>query len=224
MSSTNSILPSNLQDVGLNPAVGSDKSKSDKTDFLNLFVAQLRNQNPLDPQKGDEFLSQLAQFSTVEGIKNLEGSFSSLAESLQSNQALQASNMVGRKVDVPSEQFVHLPGDVLHGSIEIPGSVANLAVDILDSNGNVVKTLQLGSADKGSFGLTWNGLDDQGDSVPADIYRLQAKGSVQGSEMRFQTFVQANVDSVTVEKGNKGFTLNVAGFGPVSMDEIRSIS
>ena len=77
-----------------------------KDQFLQLLVAQMNNQDPLSPQENGEFIAQLAQFSTVEGIDNLNGSMESLLSGYQSSQALQASSMVGRTVIVPTDQAV----------------------------------------------------------------------------------------------------------------------
>ena len=86
-------------------ALSSDRLKTEPKDkslgqdeFLELMMTQLQNQDPLNPAESGEFLSQIAQFGTVNGITELQQSFSTLASSLQSNQALQASTMVGRSV------------------------------------------------------------------------------------------------------------------------------
>ena len=77
-----------------------------KDQFLELLVAQMNNQDPLSPQENGEFIAQLAQFSTVEGIGNLNTSMESLLSGYQSSQALQASSLVGRTVIVPADQAV----------------------------------------------------------------------------------------------------------------------
>ncbi len=72
-----------------------------KDQFLELLVAQMNNQDPLSPQENGEFIAQLAQFSTVEGIENMNTSMEALLSGYQSSQALQASSLVGRTVIVP---------------------------------------------------------------------------------------------------------------------------
>ena len=79
-----------------------EKKSLGQEEFLELMMTQLQNQDPLNPAESGEFLSQIAQFGTVNGITELQQSFSTLASSLQSNQALQASTMVGRSVLVES--------------------------------------------------------------------------------------------------------------------------
>src|SRR5690606_42021670 len=77
-----------------------------KNQFLELLVAQLNNQNPLEPQGNGEFIAQLAQFSQVEGVEKLNSSMGALLTGYQSSQALQASSLVGRKVIVPTAKAV----------------------------------------------------------------------------------------------------------------------
>ena len=91
-----------------------------KDQFLQLLVAQMNNQDPLSPQENGEFIAQLAQFSTVEGIDNLNGSMESLLSGYQSSQALQASSMVGRTVIVPTDQAVVDTSAGLEGSRRLP--------------------------------------------------------------------------------------------------------
>ena len=87
------------QDSTQNKELGKDQ-------FLNLLVAQLNNQNPLEPQGNGEFIAQLAQFSTVEGVEKLNSSMETILSGYQSSQALQASSLVGRKVIVPVDKAV----------------------------------------------------------------------------------------------------------------------
>src|SRR5690625_3576520 len=75
-----------------------------KNEFLQLLVAQLNNQDPLAPQENGEFIAQLAQFSTVEGIEKMNGSMDAMVSGFQSSQALQASSLVGRTVVIQGEQ------------------------------------------------------------------------------------------------------------------------
>ena len=80
-----------------------ESNAANKNQFMELMIAQLKNQNPLDPKDGGAFLAQLAQFSTVDGIERLNSTMGDMAGQFKSNQALQASSLVGRKVLVPSD-------------------------------------------------------------------------------------------------------------------------
>ena len=91
--------------LGLNQPDKLPRKRLGQKDFLRLMVAQVKNQDPMQPQANGEFLSQLAQFSTNDGVTKMQESLQQMASSLQSNQALQASALVGRKVLVNSDQL-----------------------------------------------------------------------------------------------------------------------
>lgn len=214
----------NLSDIGLNTPLKAEKDKSEKNEFLQLFVTQLRNQNPLEPRDGAEYLGQLAQFSTLEGIRNMETAFNKIANSLNSNQALQASSLVGKNVDVKTENGLYLQGSNVKGSIEIPPYATNVQMDIVNEQGQVVKTVKVNHVEKGEMAFMWDGLDDNGNAQPSGVYRFVAKASIHGQEQRIDTYLSANVDSVTINKNGQPVTLNVSGYGKISMDDIRTIS
>lgn len=224
MSDTGGIQGLNLQELGLRSPVTVEKDKTEKNEFLQLFVAQLKNQNPLEPQDGADFLAQLAQFSTVEGIKNMETAFNRIADSLNSSQAMQATNLVGKKVHVRTDVGLHLPGNKITGSIELPRAVNDLVLEVQDETGRVVNSYDLNAQSKGDLAFGWDGMDSNGNAVPSGVYRFVAKAHVDGVLNQFDTYIAANVDSVTINKNGQPMTLNVSGFGKVSVNDIKTIS
>jgi flagellar basal-body rod modification protein FlgD len=224
MSETGGLQGINLSEIGLHSPVNVEKEKTEKNEFLQLFVAQLRNQNPLDPQDGADFLGQLAQFSTVEGIKNMESAFNKIADSLNSSQALQATSLVGKKVQVRTDAGLYMEGNKLAGAIEVPTAVSDLALNVYNDVGQLVKTYHINGAQKGDVAFAWDGLDENGNAMPSGVYRFEAKGSIDGKTTQFDTFVASNVDSVTINKNGQPMMLNVSGFGKVSINDIKTIS
>lgn len=214
----------NLSDIGLRTPLKAEKDKSEKNEFLQLFVTQLRNQNPLEPRDGAEYLGQLAQFSTLEGIRNMETAFNKIASSLNSNQALQASSLVGKNVDVKTDNGLYVQGMNVKGSIEVPPFASSVQMEIRNEQGEVVKTVKMDSAEKGEVAFVWDGLDDNGNPQPTGVYKFIAKANVHGQETNIDTYLSANVDSVTINKNGQPVTLNVSGYGKISMDDIKTIS
>ena len=104
-----------MDDLSIDKAV-QETEKDDKNQFLELMIAQIENQNPLDPQEGGEFLAQLAQFSMVDGIERLNEGSSDIYSSLRSGQALQASSLVGRSVGVETDR-VAFNGSPIDGKL-----------------------------------------------------------------------------------------------------------
>lgn len=224
MSETGGLQGINLSDIGLNTPLKAEKDKSEKNEFLQLFVTQLRNQNPLEPRDGAEYLGQLAQFSTLEGIRNMETAFNKIANSLNSNQALQASSLVGKNVDVKTDNALYLQGNNVKGCIDVPPYATNVQMEIRNEQGEVIKTVKLNGVDKGELAFMWDGLDENGNAQPSGVYHFIAKANMHGQEQQIDTYLSANVDSVTINKNGQPVTLNVSGYGKISMDDIKTIS
>ncbi len=201
-----------------------DRTRLDQNDFLKLLTTQLQNQDPTKPLQNGEFMAQMAQFSTVTGIQDLQASFGDLASALYSNQALQASVMVGRTVQVPSNQGLLNAGGNLAGAADLPSSTSNLTVEITDAAGQLIKYIDMGQQPAGQVNFVWDGITDKGVQAPAGIYNVRAVANFGGDIQALGTLVSARVDSVSVGKSGEGLTLNLAGLGSFGFDEIRRIS
>lgn len=189
--------------------------------FLQLMVAQLKNQDPMQPMQNGEFLSQMAQFGTVKGVQELQTSFSQLANSLQSNQALMASSMVGRSVLVPGQIGSLVPGSGLTGAVTVPSS-SNVTVGIYDSTGQMVRHLDYGTQPAGQMNFVWDGVTDSGTVAPAGNYQIRAVATAGTQTTAADTLVRARVDSVSLG-GSNGMQLNLAGMGTVSLSDVKQI-
>lgn len=199
-----------------------EAKSSEKDMFLELMMAQMENQDPLDPQDNGDFLAQLAQFSTVEGIEKLNGSMETFAQGFRSSQALQATALVGRKVQVQGNETFMDGINGMEGSVNLPSSTGDLKLHIFDSSGSLVRTVDHGSAEAGDIGFSWDGTDNAGNALPAGRYRIEATASQADGVEQMQTFVYANVNSVTVG-GTGEVTLNVEDVGPVALSDVRQI-
>jgi len=191
-------------------------------DYLSLMTAQLKNQDPLKPMDNGEFLGQIAQFATVSGIGDLNDSFDGFAQSMQSDQALQGSTLVGRSVLVPSSIGTMTAEDGLKGQINVAETVSDLKVQIYNEVGVPVRTIEMGSA-SGYTNFTWDGFDDNGVSLPSGTYQFKATGTVNGDNTAFATATVAKVESVLVGNGGQGLTMNLAGIGSVPFSEAQEI-
>lgn len=193
-------------------------------DFLRLMVAQIQNQDPMQPQVNGEFLSQLAQFSTNDGVNKMQESMQQMANSLQSNQALQASALVGRKVMVGSDHLnLEKEGDA-KTAIDIPSGVSNLTAFIYGDSGELLKTMPLGAPEPGFFQFPWDGIGQNGTRLAEGKYKVAVHGTYMGKEVALKTMTSANVDSVSLGQNGEGLKLNVAGMGSVSLDQVKQIT
>tara|TARA_R110002050_G_scaffold9504_1_gene32934 strand:+ start:74466 stop:75146 length:681 start_codon:yes stop_codon:yes gene_type:complete len=192
-------------------------------DFMSLMTTQLKNQDPLKPMESGEFLGQIAAFGTVSGIGDLQKSFESFAKSMQSDQALQGSALVGRSVLVPSSIGNMTAENGLKGQINVAEPVTDLKVQIYSENGVAVRTIEMGSAD-GYTNFTWDGLSDNGEALTPGVYQFKATGTVSGANTAFATATVAKVDSVLVGSGGQGLVLNLGGIGSVPFSEAQEIT
>jgi flagellar basal-body rod modification protein FlgD len=120
------------------------------TDFLTLMLAQLQNQDPTSPVDSNEFLSQLASLSEVQGINQLNTSFSALSSSLVGSQALQASSLLGHQAMVTSSTAsLATAGATVNGAVSVPQTSSSVVLNITNSAGVLVKSINLGAQSAG---------------------------------------------------------------------------
>ncbi len=191
-------------------------------DYLALMTKQLQNQDPLEPMDNGDFLGQIAAFGTVSGIGDLNTSFDSFSKSMQSDQALQGSALVGRSVLVPSSIGAMTADEGLKGRINVSESVADLKVQIFTETGALVRTLDMGAA-SGDTQFIWDGFDDSGVALAPGTYQFKATGTVDGENTAFATATIAKVDSVLVGGASQGLVMNLAGIGAVPFSEAQEI-
>lgn len=199
-----------------------DKNKLGQEDFMALMVAQLRNQDPMKPMENGDFLGQIAQFSQVSGLQDLQKSFDELSTSLVSNQALQAASLVGRDVLAPTGLGVLAQGGSIRGDVELPSASSRVSVKIYDDAGQVVRTLELGSQSSGSALFQWDGLRDDGTYAQPGTYLISAAAEFNGRNEAVEANVVNRVNGVTLGN-NGGLLLDLAGVGPLDFTEVKQI-
>lgn len=222
MADPNTILPAELQHLAVKQPEKKSEDGLGQDTFLELMITQLQNQDPLNPMESADFLTQVAQFGTVNGITDLNTSFATLSNSLQSNQALQASTMVGNTVLVPSDRTVLTAGEQVSGKIFSESSTSNLLLNISDSAGQSVRQINLGEHPAGLVGFTWDGLDNNGAALPAGTYGIEAAAQVGDQAIAQTVLVNAKVDSVSLITGNEPL-LNLNGIGAYSINDVLEV-
>lgn len=201
---------------------GKQREELGQEDFLKLMTTQLENQDPFKPMENGDFLAQIAQFSTVSGIGDLQTSFDRLSQSLVSSQALQATNLVGRKVLVPTGVVDLVQGGNVKGSVELQGASSQVTVKVHDRSGQIVRELQLGSQSAGNLSFQWDGLKSDGQFATPGNYLITAEAAYDDGVEALETLVATDVNSVTLNN-NGGLLLDLAGIGPIDFSEVRQI-
>ena len=191
--------------------------------FLELMLAQFKNQDPFEPMENGEFLSQLAQFSTATGIGELKDAFSEFSSSVYSDQALQASSLVGRDLLVATDAArTDGAGNGVEGAVALDGASGTVSVDVLDASGQLVRTLELGVQTSGNVAFRWDGNRADGTPAAAGAYRFEARVGRGDTVERAATLLRARADSVTLG-GAGGVTVNSGVLGAFALDRVRQI-
>jgi len=194
-----------------------------QADFLKLMTEQLKHQDPLKPMDNKEFLGQMAQFSTVQGINNMQDAMKGLSETLLGDQVLRGATLVGHEVLIPSETIAL--GD---GGGQVTGSVAASApgmvnFEIKDETGKLVKTISVPAEAAGEVEFTWDGTDADGKRMPDGKYSISAtQTNASGDKTILSTYVNAIVDSVSI--GSDGLYLNLNGLGTAPIGHVLRVS
>lgn len=198
-------------------SLGKEKTLK-QSDFLSLLVQQMRNQDPTKPADSSQMVSQLAQISQVSATQALQTSFDALSQSMQGNQLLQASSMVGRSVVVPSAAGT-LQDAGLDGAVNVPEGSGQVLVQVTDGDGNVLRTLNLGTPGQGLAPFHWDGKGEDGVALPKGTYGLKA----QIGNTAVTTYVTGKVNGVGMT-GADGAYLDVDGFGGVLLSQVAQIN
>jgi flagellar basal-body rod modification protein FlgD len=188
--------------------------------FLTLLVAQLQNQDPLNPMDNAQITSQMAQLSTVSGIDKLNATVQALSDSMAASQSLQAASMIGHVALVPGTEIALLNGQS-DAVVELEQPADMLTVTISDSNGNVVRTLQLGAQDAGLIGFQWDGTDNTGTAVADGKYTFSATSQLGGTSGSPTTLSYGIVNGVSLTSW--GAMLNMGTLGDVELGAVHQI-
>ena len=163
-----------------NKTVSKNGSEMGKSDFLTLFTAQLKNQDPLDPVKNEAFVAQLAQFSQLEASTNMQNSMSQLAESLSGERLLSSAALIGKRVAVSDAPAQLRDGEDVGASINLPGDASGIQLNVYDSKGNLVQELIAGATPAGNVDFTWDGTDLAGNRAAPGTYQFKAQAVIDG--------------------------------------------
>jgi len=213
-------------DLGINKTQKADTKANDElgqTEFLELMTAQLKFQDPLSPMENGDFLAQMAQFGTVSGINELNSAFGDMSTAFQSNQALQASTMVGREVLVPGNQArLGEEGD-LFAAVDLVQPSSQVIVNVTNSSGQLVHRIDMGRQQAGLLNIEWNGLNADGNRVSPGLYQVSAELHQGDNVTAGDMLTTVQVESVTLGQAGQDLTLTVSDLGDISMSQIRKI-
>ncbi|PHM73765.1 flagellar hook assembly protein FlgD [Xenorhabdus kozodoii] len=215
-------------------------SRDIKDNFLNVLVAQLKNQDPTNPMQNSELTSQIAQISAVEGIEKLNKTLGSIVGQMDSNhasnQAMQTVALIGRGVMIPGNDLLVGVNEKEGISVAPIGFELNRPADIVKvtikgKNGTVVKEIEFNKTDPnlsneylnaGVHSFKWDGKDAGGNVVEAGAYEFTVSASQQDQVLMVDSLKYAEVYGVMRQENSTKLDLGLKG-GTVNMDEVRQI-
>ncbi|TXH51725.1 MAG: flagellar hook assembly protein FlgD [Burkholderiaceae bacterium] len=209
---------------------GASAGAADVTDsagtedrFLKLLVAQMNNQDPLNPLDNAQMTSQLAQINTVRGIEKLNDQMAKLASASGVNSPLDAIGLIGRKVLAPGSGFeraADTTGATRLG-FELAGAADSVQIDIVDATGATVFSKTLSGTAAGQHVFDWNGMDNQGKAAAAGSYQLKVSAASAGNAVKTTTMTPAQV--LGVSEGADGVQVELAGRPAMAASAVRTV-
>jgi len=205
---------------GSQATAGTKKNTLTQEDFLKLFTTQMRYQNPLEPLDNFQMATQLAQFNTVDSLTRMNETLTQLVASQNSMSQVQAAGLIGKKVETQGNRLAIQQGAVSEGMYQLTRP-ANVVIQILNSQGGVVRQIDAGPRDTSRQTIGWNGKNQAGGALPDGLYtfRVIAVDS-QGQLVPVTTYRIGTVEGVSLENG--AVTLQVNG-DKVAFSNILSI-
>ena len=199
----------------------SNSTTLNQSDFLKLMTAQMQNQDPFNPVDNTQMVAQMAQFSSLAGISEMSSTMKSIAEKLNATSASDAMGYVGKTVLTAGDTAYGRTSGGLAGGIELAAAASNVNVTITDANGGVLKTMSLGSADKGTVNYDWDGKTATGEDAGTGPFKVIVNAQNNGTTVASQNLVWAPVQSVSTTTGAAILTL--PGLGEVPVTAVRQI-
>lgn len=195
---------------------GQTDAEASQDRFLKLLVAQLNNQDPMNPMDNAQTTSQMAQINTVSGIQNLNETVKSLTSQFTSMQMLQGTQMVGRDVLVESNTLSVKDG-VASGTIDLSGPTDAVTINIQSAGGQTIDTINVGGLPAGKYNFNWDASNFPGTSSA----NFAVKATMSGKDVATTPFARDTVSSVGLENG--AMTVQLQGRNPVSYSDIKAI-
>jgi len=196
---------------------GLDTPQQIQDRFLKLLIAQLQNQDPLNPMDNGQVTQQMSQISMVQGISTLNSSMQSLVAS----QSTQAAALVGRFV-LLSGNGISLASDAAAtGVAKLSAAADTVNVEILGAGGTAVRTLNLGARQAGDLNFSWDGKDGEGNPLPAGPYTFRVVATSGGKSVATETYTLAQVASVSLS--TTGPLLDLSNGSQVALTAVKKI-
>jgi flagellar basal-body rod modification protein FlgD len=199
------------------------ESQLGQNDFLELMVAQFQNQDPFKPMENGDFLGQMAQFSTVSGLQELNDRFDGLAQAIGGDQSIGAASLIGRQGLFDTNQVqTTQAGESVQGAVESYDG-APVMVDVTDASGQLVRSISVSPSGPGMTHFQWDGLLKGGKTAAAGEYYMNARSAGASGDTELPILIAGRIQGVALG-GALGTSLNVQGLGEQPLSAVRELN
>lgn len=222
---TNSVSTNNLDQAYVNQVqtqkdAAKATSSDTSTNFLNMLITQLKNQDPLNPMDNAQVTSQLAQINTVTGIQQMNTTMKGLVDTFASGQTMQAAGMIGKTVLTTGKDMQLYQGVGVAG-VQLDSAADQVDISIIDKTGAVVAKETIKDKAAGSFTFAWDGKKTDGTAAADGDYTF-AVTATQGGNKVTSTALKAGMVSAVV-LGKTGFQLDLGTGTNINFSDIKQI-
>jgi len=205
------------------PAVDTNvknKTALSKDDFMTLLLVELQHQDPTEPMDSEKILTQTSQLAGLESAENTNKALESLALSLGTANQFSTISAIGKTADLGSNAIVYDEGSASSFEVYFPESIEQGTVQILDSSGALVKSLDVGTNPSGVYKFDWDGTNNSGNPADAGIYHVTAAYTDQAGVSRETRLGSYPIESVRFDNGK---TLVKVGSSYVPLENIKEV-
>ncbi len=198
-------------------------SKLGKDEFLKILLIQLQHQDPTNPMKDEDFIAQLAQFSSLEQLKNISEGIEDLSKNFKNYLIYSAASFIGKSVTADGSQISKENGAVTSIFYTLEDVASHVYVNIYDQNNNLIQSLDLGSKQPGTYEFKWDGIDFQGNKAPDGVYKVGIAAEGKNGEPLFvKTKVEGTITGISLD-GDQ-IMLNLKDGRQINMNAINRIT
>lgn len=197
-----------------------DKTVLGKDDFMTLLLVELQHQDPTEPMDSEKILTQTSQLATLEASENTNKSLEDLAVALGSSSQFSTIAAIGKTADLGSNAIVYDEGSTSTFEVYFPNDVQQGSVEVLNSSGQLVKTMDVGTNPAGVYQFDWDGTDSGGNFAESGVYYITASYTDSNGNSQETRLGAYPIESVRFDGGQ---TLVKVGSNYVPLDNVKEV-
>ncbi|MDH4944853.1 FlgD immunoglobulin-like domain containing protein [Sulfurimonas sp. C5] len=183
-------------------AAVENKTALGKDDFMKLLLVQLQYQDPTEPMDTEKILTQTSQLAALEASDNTKTALENLTKSLGNAQQFSTIAAIGKTADLGSDAIAHDKGSTSTFEVYFPNDIQQGVVDISDSNGNVIGSIDVGTNPSGVYSFDWDGMTTAGEAAESGIYHVSARYSDSNGNNQTTRLGAYPIESVRFDQGS----------------------